>query len=146
MTLEQVQARIQTRTIVGLIALTVAFAAETIRSTGEHLEWFTPDDVAAGILLAVWIGGLVVFAVAFGSLWWIGQRLEDQNRRILGDEFQTALSRRNAIIAFAVTFIAAVLVSVVPGSEQLPGDATASAIVAVSAATLASTHVASPRG
>jgi len=44
------------------------------------------------------------------------------------------MSRRNAISAFAVVFAAAVGIFVAPGSDQLPGDATASAIVTIGAA------------
>jgi hypothetical protein len=47
------------------------------------------------------------------------------------------MSRKNAVSAFTVTFIVAVLIAVIPGSERFPGDAVAAAIVAAAAATLA---------
>jgi hypothetical protein len=137
MTLEQKQAQIHLGTATGLFALAVAFIAAASRSTGEHLEWFTYDDALAGVLLMVWIIGLVIFGLAFGSLWMVGRQLNAQDRAALGDELQVLMSRKNAVTAFTVTFIVAVLIAVIPGSERLPGDAVAAAIVAVAAAALA---------
>jgi hypothetical protein len=137
MTLEQKQTQIHLGTVVGLFALATAFIAAAARSTGQHLEWFTHDDAVAGVLLTIWIVGLVIFGLAFGSLWLVGRQLNAQDRAALGDELQVLMSRKNAVSAFAVTFIAAVLIAVIPGSESLPGDAVAAAIVAVAAATLA---------
>lgn len=137
MTLEQKQTQIHLGTVTGLVALATAFIAAAARSTGQHLEWFTHDDAVAGVLLIIWIIGLVIFGLAFGSLWLVGRQLNAQDRAALGDELQVLMSRKNAVSAFAVTFIAAVLIAVIPGSERLPGDAVAAAIVAVAAATLA---------
>lgn len=137
MTLEQKQARIHLGTTIGLFALAIAFMATAARSTGEQLEWFTQNDTASGILLMIWVVGLVIFALAFGSLWMIGRQLGVHERVALGDEFQILLSRNAAVSAFAVTFIVAVMIAVIPGSEKLPGDAVAAGIVGVAAATLA---------
>ncbi|MEE8457799.1 MAG: hypothetical protein V3S28_07090 [Acidimicrobiia bacterium] len=137
MTLEQKQARIHLGTTIGLLALAIAFMATAVRSTGVELEWFTQDDTAAGVLLLIWIVGLVIFGLAFGSLWLVGRQLDAHERVALGDEFQVLMSRRNAVSAFVVTFMVAVVVAVLPGSESLPGDAVAAAIVGVAAATLA---------
>jgi hypothetical protein len=137
MTLEQKQAQIHLGTVIGLFALATAFMAAAVRSTGEHLEWFAHEDAVAGVLLMIWIAGLVIFGLAFGSLWMVGRRLDTQDRAALGDELQVLMSRKNAVSAFTVTFIVAVLIAVIPGSERLPGDAVAAAIVAVAAATLA---------
>jgi hypothetical protein len=137
MTLEQKQVRIHLGTTIGLLALAVAFMATAARSTGEQLEWFTQDDTASGVLLAIWVVGLVIFALAFGSLWLVGRQLDARERVALGDEFQILLSRKRAVSAFAVTFIAAILVAVIPGSEKLTGDAVAAGIVGIAAATLA---------
>ena len=91
----------------------------------------------AGILLMIWIAGLVIFGLAFGSLWLVGRQLNAQDRAALGDELQVMLSRKIAVSDFTVTFIVAVLIAVIPGSERRPGDAVAAAIVAVAAANLA---------
>ncbi len=143
MTLEQKQTQIHLGTVIGLLALATAFMAAAVRSTGEHLEWFTHDDAVAGVLLMIWIIGLVIFGLAFGSLWLVGRQLNAQDRAALGDELQVLMSRKNAVSAFTVTFIVAVLIAVIPGTERLPGDAVAAAIVAVAAATLAVTHLSS---
>jgi uncharacterized BrkB/YihY/UPF0761 family membrane protein len=89
----------------------------------------------------IWIIGLVIFGLAFGSLWLVARQLDAQDRAALGDELQVLMSRKNAVTAFTVTFIVAVLIAVIPGSERLPGDAVAAAIVAAAAATLAITQL-----
>lgn len=143
MTLDRKQAQIELGTVIGLFALATAFMAAAVRSTAEHLEWFAGDDAAAGVLLLIWIVGLVIFGLAFGSLWLLGRQLDAQERVVLGDEFQVLLSRKSAVSAFVVTFVVAVFIAVIPGSERLPGDAVAAAIVAVGAATLAVTRLSS---
>jgi len=137
MTLERKQAQIHLGTTLGLLALAIAFIATAVRSTGVELEWFTQDDTASGVLLAIWVVGLVIFALAFGSLWLVGRRLDAHERVALGDELQVLMSRERAVSAFAVTFAVAVMIAVIPGSERLPGDAVAAAIAGVAAATLA---------
>jgi hypothetical protein len=137
MTLEQKQAQIERSTIIGLAALAVAFLAAAIRSTALHLEWLAADNAAAVVLQLTWIIGLVVFAVAFGWLSLLGRRLETEDRNVLGDELEVLLTRNSAISAYMVTFVVAVLIAAIPGTERLPGNAVASLIVAVGAGTLA---------
>lgn len=137
MTLERKQAQIERSTSIGLLALAIAFLAAAARSTALHLEWLAADAVAARGLQFIWILGLVLFGFAFGWLSLLGRRLDAEERMVLGDELQVLLSRRNAVSAYIVTFFVAVLIAAIPGSEQLPGNAAASAIVAVGAATLA---------
>lgn len=143
MTLEQKQAQIHLGTVIGRFALAVAFIAAAARSTGEHLEWFVHEDAVAGVLLLVWMVGLVIFGLAFGSLWMVGRQLDTQDRAALGDELHVLMSRKSAVTAFTVTFMVAVLIAAIPGSHKLPGDAVAAAIVAVGAATLAVTQLSS---
>lgn len=137
MTLERKQAQIELSTITGLFALTVAFLAAAVRSTALHLEWLVTDTAGAVVLQLIWIIGLVVFALAFGWLSLLGRRLQAQEGKVLGDELEVLLSRNSAVSAYMVTFAVAVLIAAIPGSERLPGNAVASLIVAVGAATLA---------
>jgi hypothetical protein len=137
MTLEQKQTRIHLGTTIGLFAMAIAFIATAVRSTGVELEWFTQDDTTAGVLLLIWIVGLVIFGLAFGSLWIVGRQLDARERVALGDELQVLMSRERAVSAFVVMFAFAILVAVIPGSENLPGDAVAAGIVGIAAATLA---------
>lgn len=137
LTLEQKQTQIHLGSIIGLFALATAFMAAAARSTGEHLEWFTHGDAVARVLFMIWIIGLVIFGLAFGSPWLVGRQLNAQDRAALGDELQVLMSRKNAVGAFTVTFIVTVFIAVIPGSPRLPGDAVAAAILTVSAATLA---------
>jgi small-conductance mechanosensitive channel len=137
MTLERRQAQIERSTVIGLLALAVAFLAAAARSTAVHLEWLAADAAAVRLLQFIWIIGLVLFGLAFGWLSVLGRRLEAQERMALGDELQVLLSRKSAVSAYMITFIVAVVIAAIPGSERLPGNAVASAIVGVGAATLA---------
>lgn len=137
MTLERKQIQIERSTIIGLLALAVAFLAAAARSTVVRLEWLATDAAAVRVLQLVWMIGLVLFGLAFGWLWLLGRRLEAHERMVLGDELEVLLSRTSAVNAYVVTFVVAVLIAAVPGSERLPGDAVASVIVGVGAATLA---------
>lgn len=137
MPLEQKQTQIERSTVIGLLALAVAFLAAAARWTALHLEWLPADAVAPRVMQFIWIIGLVLFGLTFGWLSLLGRRLEAQERMVLGDELQVLLSRKNAVSAYVVTFVVAVLIAAIPGSEQLPGNAVAAAIVGVGAATLA---------
>ena len=137
MALERKQAQIDRSTITGLFALAVAFLAAAVRSTALHLDRLVADTAAAIVLQVIWIIGLVVFAVAFGWLSLLGRRLETEERKVLGDELALLLSRNSAVSAYMVTFVVAVFIAAIPGTERLPGNAVASLIVAIGAGTLA---------
>ena len=137
MTLEQKHAQIERSTVIGLLALAGAFIAAAARWSAVHLEWLAADTAAARVLHFIWIIGLVLFGLAFGWLWLLGRRLEAQERTALGDELQVLLSKKSAVNAYMVTFTMAVVIAAMPGSERLPGNAVAAAIVGVGAATLA---------
>ena len=137
MTLEQKQTQIERSTVIGLLALAVAFLAAAARWTALHLEWLAADAVAPRVLQLIWIIGLVLFGLAFGWPSLFGRRLETQERKVLGDELEVLLSRNSAVSAYVVTFVVAVFIAAIPGTEKLPGNAVASLIVAIGAGTLA---------
>ncbi len=141
MTMERKQAQIRWGSRAGLLFLAAAFLAGAMRSTALDRAWVSEHSAASGILLAVWILGMVASGISLGWTWLIGRRLDPAERRILGDEYQVLLSRNAVVTAFQATFIAAVAFVAVPGSSQLPGDAVASVIAGVGVGTLAVRHL-----
>lgn len=137
MTLDQKQAQIKRSTIIGLAALGVAFLAAAIRETALQLDWLAAESGAALVLQFTWIIGLMIFALFFGRLALLGRRLDTGERNVLGDELEVLLTRKSAVSAYVATFVVAVLIAGIPGSERLPGNGVASLIVAVGAGTLA---------
>jgi len=135
--IEHRQHQLETRTIAGLIALAIGSLAEAARVTAIDRGWISEADTVERALLLGWIVGLVVFGLVFTSLWWLGRRLDRKEREALGDELQLFLSRRNAVVAFVATFVAATLIATIPAAADLPGRAVALAIVAVATGTLA---------
>lgn len=139
--IERRRRQLDLRTIVGLLALAVGALSEAVRVVALDRSWIADAGAFDRTLQVVWIVGLVVFGVAFAALWWLGRRLGPPERRALADELQLHLSRRTAIAAFAVTYVAAVLLATVPAAALLPGRAVALTVVAVATGALAAGRI-----
>jgi hypothetical protein len=143
--LEREQRRLETWSIVGLAALAAASLAEAGRLIGLDRQWFLEGGSVERILSVVWMVGLLLFGGMFVALWWRGRSQDDDARRVLGDEMQRFLSRKNAVSAFVMTYVAATILAALPIAAELPGRAVALIVVAVATASLATGRLAVSR-
>jgi hypothetical protein len=127
---------LETRTNLGLGALATAALAEAVRVLGIDSGWITGNETMNRVLLGIWIAGLLVFGIAFTSLWLLGQRLDETQKQALGDELQLFISRRSAATAFVATYLATVLVAAIPATVGLPGRVVGLGLMAVATGAL----------
>ncbi|MGD2101094.1 MAG: hypothetical protein PVG83_02580 [Acidimicrobiia bacterium] len=134
--IESRQRKLETRTNLGLGALATAALAEAVRVLGIDSGWITGNETMNRVLLGIWIAGLLVFGIAFTSLWLLGQRLDETQKQALGDELQLFISRRSAATAFVATYLATVLVAAIPATVGLPGRVVGLGLMAVATGAL----------
>jgi hypothetical protein len=136
-----VVSRIGRARVVGLFGLATGAMLEAIRVAVLDAGWIASGDGPDVVLLVASVVGFLVFAAAFGWLWYAGRRLDQRGRESVGDERAVFLTRRIAVGAFVASYLFAVVVAALPPSIDLPGRAVALGVVAVGAGALAAGHL-----
>jgi len=132
---ERKQRQLQVFTASGLTGLSMGSLAGALREFGRG-DWIAIEGSFDRALLGGWMIGLLVFGVAFTTLYLIGARLRPGEREAVGDELERFLSRQAAVFAFVVAFVTAVIFTAIPAASSLSGRGVALFIVAVAAGAL----------
>lgn len=136
-----VVSRIDRARVAGLFGLAGGSLLEAVRLVGLDAGWLTPGGGPDVALLVASVVSFVVFAAAFGWLWLAARRMDDRERRAMGDERAVFMTRRIAVTAFVASYLLAVVVAALPSSIDLPGRAVALGVVAAGAGALAVGHL-----